>query len=519
MVSSAAHTYGRALASAEAFTSNRHWLDSPVSLKPAVDRAFCEGINRLVIHESTASRAREGKPGYEYYAGTHFNPNQTWWPLVGPFLDYIARCQFLLRQGHFVADVLHYVGDGAPNVAVPKHVLPTLGAGFDYDDCNAEVLLTRTAVKDGRIVLPDGMSYRVLALPDTPRMPIEVARKIRELVRAGATVVGPRPQQAPGLRDFPRCDDEVRAIAAEVWGDTDGKAKTENVFGRGRVYWGRPLREVLAAARVGPDFQHDEKAGSLDFVHRTTDDAEVYFVANREARAVRVPCAFRVSGRAPELWDPVSGTARAAAAFSAGENGTTALTLELAAHQSCFVVFPKGAPAASRPSSVLPVESRHLIDLPGPWSVRFDPQWGGPEQIEFAQLTDWSKHADERVRFYSGLATYRTRFTLERDALADGHGLMLELGVVKNIARVRLNGTKLGTVWTAPWQVALTRAAKPGENVLEIEVANLWPNRLIGDKDQPPEKRFTRTNIPLPADAKLLPSGLLGPLAIHRFKS
>ena len=163
--------------------------------------------------------------------------------------------------------------------------------------------------------------------------------------------------------------------------------------------------------------------------------------------------------------------------------------------------------------------SAHFLDLAGPWTVAFDPQWGGPAQIEFPRLADWSQHADERVRFYSGIATYRTRFTLAADALAEGHALSLDLGVVKNIARVRLNGVDLGVVWTAPWRVDLARAAKPGENALEIEVANLWPNRLIGDKDLPPGKRFTRTNIPLPAEAKLLPSGLLGPVVLHRFKT
>ncbi|HEY0945505.1 MAG TPA: glycosyl hydrolase [Opitutaceae bacterium] len=515
MVASAAHIYGRRTASAEAFTSNRHWLDSPATLKPAADRAFCEGINRLIIHSSTLMRPEDGKPGHDYYAGTHFNPNITWWEMTGPFLDYLARCQFLLRQGHFVADVLYYHGDWAPNIVEPKHVPPDLGPGYDYDVCNDEVLLTRVSVNDGRLVLPDGMSYRVLVLPDTPRMPARVARKIRELVQAGATVIGRRPEQDPGLANYPRGDDEVRAIATEVWGACDGKSTTENRFGSGRVVWGRSTREVLSAAGVSPDFNYDAQAGWIDFIHRTTDGAEIYFVANRNNRVARADCAFRVSGRQPELWDPVTGEARPLPEFASGE-GVTRMTLEFAPHQSWFVVFREPAAAALATTEKLSnfTTTKEVRTLTGPWTVRFDPAWGGPASAEFPALADWSQSSDDGIRFYSGTATYRKRFDWTATT-APGQRLRLDLGVVKNVAAVRLNGVKLGVVWTAPWQVEITAALRPGENVLEVDVANLWPNRLIGDKALPPEKRLTRTNIPTPDDARLLPSGLLGPVTIR----
>ena len=345
---SAAHIYGKRYAAAEAFTSiGPHWQEGPRDLKPTADIAFCEGINRFVHHTSTSTRPEDGKPGFEYFAGTHFNRNVTWWDKSGAWLTYLARCQFLLSQGLFVGDVCYYNGDWAPNFVEPKHVDPSLGPGYDYDVCNAEVLLTRMSVKDGRIVLPDGMSYRVLVLPERRRMPVAVLSKIKELVAAGATVVGPRPEKDPGLKDYPQCDRTVRTLAEEVWGPCDGQSVREHSFGKGRVFWGKPLREILAGDGVKPDFEY--AAGQtdtfIDFIHRTTGEAEIYFVANRNNRPERaITCTFRVAGRQPEIWDPVTGRRWDAPSFRQAE-GRTTLPLEFAPHGSLFVVFRRPIPA------------------------------------------------------------------------------------------------------------------------------------------------------------------------------
>ena len=526
MVSSAAHTYGRKIASAEAFTSNRHWLDCPASLKHAADRAFCEGINRLIIHESTATRAADGFPGYEYYAGTHFNAKQTWWPYVGPFLDYLGRCQFMLQQGRFVADVLFYAGDWAPNVAVPKHIDPSLGPGFDYDVCNTEVLLTRVTVKDGRLVLPDGMSYRLLALPDTDRLPLRMAAKLKQLVQAGATIVGRKPLQAPGLTEYPRCDADVRAIADELWGPCDGKAVKQHTFGAGRVYWGVPLREILAGDGIGPDFEHAGTAW-LDYVHRTSDDADIYFVINRNDRVEALDCAFRVLGRVPEIWDPVIGEKRAAVAWRQTA-ARSIVPMAFAPFQSFFVVFPREANVASERRTAANnaaagvgavaknfPESSASTMLEGPWTVHFDPERGGPTTAQFAKLDDWTSRSEEGIRHYAGTARYLKRISVAPPA---GVRVWLDLGVVKNIASVRLNGKDLGVVWTAPWRVDLTPALETGENELEISIANLWHNRVVGDAALSEKDRKARTNIPIDPKAPLLPSGLLGPVTLQLVK-
>ena len=519
MVASAAHIYGKRTASAEAFTTMDHWSDDPAALKPVADRAFCEGINHLIFHTSTATRPEDGKPGYEYGAGTHFNPNITWWEQSGAFLDYLGRCQHLLQSGQFVADVLYYNGDGAPNIVRQKHVPDDLGPGYDYDVCNTEVLLTRLAVEDRYLVLPDGVRYRALVLPESQTMTVEVARKLRELARAGATIIGPKPVRAPGLKNYPQCDRELRAIAAELWGDCDGKKIQEAATGRGRMVWGKSVREILRGDGIPPDFQYPADTASLDFIHCSTSDAEFYFVVNRSNQPVRVACTFRIADRAVEIWNPVTGYIREASEFSF-TNNCTVVPLVFAPYQSLFVVFRK---TVMRRTAVVELARQNFPDhsslqtLTGSWDVQFDPRWGGPASIKFEALNDWIERPEAAIQYYSGTATYRKRFNLNSEFASD-QKLLLDLGRVKNLAAVRLNGVNLGVVWTAPWQVEITQAAKPLANLLEIDVVNLWPNRLIGDAALPPEKRFTRTNIPLKKNARLLSSGLLSPVTILSLK-
>ena len=513
----AAHIYGKRWAAAEAFTSiGPHWSEGPAELKPTADIAFCEGINRFVHHTSTSSRPEDGKPGYEYFAGTHFNPNITWWELAGSWTAYISRCQWLLSQGLFVADVCYYNGDGAPNLVEPKHIDPALGLGYDYDACNAEVLLQRMSVKDGRIVLPDGMSYRVLALPDRKFMPVEILKKVKELVEAGATVVGPRPEKTPGLKDYPQCDDDVRTLADELWGQCDGKTIKQRKVGKGCIVCGMPLRQVLSERGVSPDFEYTgkDKDVFLDFIHRRTDQADIYMVVNRKERAQCVHCSFRIEDKQPELWDPVNETITAAKAFQQ-EQGRTIVPLELAPYGSIFVIFEKPTSQRIFGNMSDPFPKRSTVQqLAGPWQVQFDPEWGPAEPVTFNTLIDWTNHDNPQIKYFSGQATYKMTFDLADRSRTDAH-LWLDLGQLKNLATVRLNGKDLGVVWTSPYRVDITAAVQPTDNKLEIDVVNLWPNRLIGDAALPPEKRLTKTNMTkFKENSPLLPSGLLGPVVL-----
>ena len=354
---SAAHTYGRRLVAAEGFTTiGPHWQETLWdNLKPSFDRACCEGLNRLFWTLVACSPAEMGLPGQDMFAGTHFNPNSTWWGKSHAFLTYLNRCQYLLQQGLFVADACYYYGDHVPNFAQlkksdPARVLP----GYDYDVATEEVVLTRMEVQDGRIVLPDGMSYRVLVLPDRSNISLPVLRRIKQLVEAGATVLGPRPQRATGLENFPRCDEEVQAIAAELWGPPDQETPTVRSVGKGRVISGSTAREILAADGVPPDAEflvevdgQVRAAPGIDYIHRRTEQADIYFVSNQGATRAGVRAVFRVVGRQPEVWDPVSGSMHDAAVVTAS-GGRTAIPLELPPYGSVFVVFRTPRPASRR---------------------------------------------------------------------------------------------------------------------------------------------------------------------------
>jgi hypothetical protein len=520
---SAAHIYGKRTVSAEAFTGGDHWRQVPSNLKPAADRAFCEGINRFVFHTMTSQRPKDGKPGYEYGAGTHFNPNVTWWDqAAGPWLSYVSRCQSLLQSGLFVADVLYYNGDWAPNLVREKHTDPSLGKGYDYDVCNAEVLLERLSVKDGLISLPDGMSYRLLVLPESDAMPVEVITKIRGLVMAGATVIGQKPGRDPGLRNYPQCDADVREIAASLWGQGDG-VDVDRKVGKGRIITGKTPAEVLKEAGIMPDFLIAGSDSSfIDFIHRTTPDGELYFLANRHNRSEKVQATFRVAGRRPELWDPVTGIRRDLPEFRQ-DDGRTSLDLEFVPYGSMFVVFPKEpSPGLKKSAGNFP-SLKPVMDIKGEWQVQFDRQWFYPtggltgEESEgwfiFGTLDDWSSRQEDAIRHFSGSAVYTIKFTTGENIA--GRQVFLSLGKVFEIAGVKLNGTDAGVAWCEPWMVDVSESIKTGENLLEIEVVNLWPNRLIGDENLSAGERRTKTNvISFRKDDPLLRSGLAGPVQL-----
>ena len=517
---SAAHIYGKPICQAEAFTSmGPNWEEDPFMLKDIGDRAFCAGLTRNVLCFYVHQPQLDIRPGYQWEAaGTHFDRNITWWDQSRAWLTYLSRCQFLLRQGRFVADVCYYYGEDVPGFVPAKtHMNPALPTGYDCDTINTEVLLERVSVRDGRLVLPDGMSYRILVLPKQPAMSPRVLRKIHSLLEQGATVVGPRPTRAPGLTGFPQCDRDVQDLAAQIWGDVDSQQVTPRRVGKGQIMLGMDVLSVLQQCAVPRDFaaKQGDKEVSLDYIHRGGDDWDIYFVANPQNAAVEADCQFRVTGRQPELWDAVTGVRRDAEEFHTNE-ADTVVPLRFAPRQSWFVVF-------RRPASKSTSTGRNFSQLTataevtGPWQVSFDPEWGGPAEVVFERLEDWTTRPEPGIRFYSGKALYRRTFDLPAQNDAPETPLYLDLGRVQNVATVRLNGTDLGVVWTAPWRVDISRAVRPKENRLEIEVVNLWPNRLIGDAGLPNDQRRTVTNVKkFTSKSPLLSSGLLGPVTIQR---
>ncbi|HKX26303.1 MAG TPA: glycosyl hydrolase [Blastocatellia bacterium] len=522
MAASAAHIYNRRLVGAESFTSiGPHWDDTLwSSQKPSFDHEVCSGLNLVLLHTFTASPKEMGLPGQEYFAGTHFNPNVTWWEQAGEPIRYINRCQFMMQRGKFVADALYYYGDHVPNIARlkeddPAKVLP----GYDYDLINEEVLLTRLSVRDGRLTLPDGQTYRLLALPDHQVLSLAALRKVRDLVKNGATVLGPKPERTVSLVGYPKSEIELQQLAGELWGAGDSG---EHRAGRGRVIWGKTAREVLQSDRVAPDFEAQSRAGgraAFDYIHHQLGEIDYYFVSNQDRQPQQIDGAFRVSGKQPELWDPLTGKIREARAFTQAD-GRTILPLEFDPYGSVFVVFRKpisptrNGEARSNFPSYEPVAA-----IEGAWQVRFDPKWGGPESAIFERLVSWTTRPEDGIRFYSGRATYRIEFDLNQQVAASAR-LALGLGEIRDvgIARVRLNGKDLGVTWTPPFRMELGPGLIQPRNVLEVEVINSWRNRLVGDRDLPEDRRFTRTNVTIRKEWPLLDSGLLGPVQIFSVK-
>ena len=382
--------------------------------------------------------------------------------------------------------------------------MPDLPAGYSFDFVNADALVNVLAGKDGRLTTPSGMSYRVLALDANSRhMSLAVLRKIRDLVKDGAVVVGPKPVDSPSLADD---QNEVRAIADELWSGRTGK---------GRVFGDATIAQALEALGAGPDFTYTRPRPETDlaFVHRALPDGDLYWVVNRNTQWETVETSFRVTGKAPELWHAVTGEVEPAPYLIA--NGRTIVPLRLEPDDAVFVVFRK---AAAEPARALPetVETE-VGSISGPWDVAFQPGRGAPAKITLDRLSSWSENADPGIKYFSGTATYSASFSVPANWLVSKARLWLDLGDVKNLAEVKVNGTPLGTVWERPFRVDATEALRPGPNTLEIKVADLWVNRLIGDKQPGVTKPITYTAVEFyQADSPLLPSGLLGPVRIIR---
>jgi len=517
--SSVAHIYGKKYVGAESFTTiGPHWNDVLwKSQKPSMDHEFCSGLNMIFFHTFTCSPKEMGIPGQEYFAGTHVNPQVTWWEYSDAFIDYINRCHFLVQQGKFVADVLYYYGDHVPNLAQlkeadPAKVLP----GYDYDITNEDILL-QLKVETGRILVPGGVRYRLLVLPDHKVLSLAALEKVNELLRQGASVLGPKPQRLVSLVGGAKSQKRFKELANQLWGDASATPGQKQI-GKGRLIWGKTARQVLVDDGISPDFEIEApKDGVFDYIHYRIDEMDIYFVCNQTERTEDVLCRFRVAGKTPELWDPVTGQIRRQIAYT-HSNGQTGIPLRFGPYGSIFIVFTSEKPKSSATKNIVNyTDYVPIMTITGPWQVRFDPKWGAPEKAIFDKLTSWTQHSVPGIKFYSGKATYRTIFAFE-EKIDHRKEYWLDLGKVEDvgIAQVTLNGLDLGVVWTMPFRADISDVLKPGQNLLEVNVVNSWRNRLVGDRDLPQSRRYTKTNIRIRPEWKLLESGLLGPVTIKK---
>ena len=579
LAASIAHIYGTPIVAAESFTASPEpgrWQNDPYSLKALGDLMFCQGINRYIFHRYAMQPWTNRWPGMTMGQwGFHFERTITWWKQGKGWMDYISRCQFLLQQGRTVADIAYFTGESAPTSM--RDASPTPPAGYDYDAVNADVLLNGATVRNGRLTLTSGADYAALVLPaDDPHMTPQLLRRIAELIRAGATVVGAAPQRSPSLTGFPSCDAEVKTLAAGIWGQCDGKTTVENSSGRGWVIWGKPLGEILAARNWKPDFEFTGASPEtrLEYAHRVVGETDIYFVSNQRQQADSAEVTFRVSGKVPELWHADTGVIERAPIWRE-KDGRTTVRLTFDPAGSVFVVFRTTAAGDHAVAAKLDADWRVALDdkgglqvratgdgradfqmaghktlqavatnvpapqtVAGPWQLSFPPNWGAPASVTLEQLISWPDHADQGVRFFSGTAIYQKEIGIAAERLQAERELWLDLGAVKNFAEVSLNGRDLGVLWKPPFRVNVTAAARPGKNQLAIKVTNLWPNRLIGDEQLPPDCEWNKKQLaawpqwllegkPSPTgrltfttwhhwtkNMQPLPSGLLGPVRL-----
>jgi hypothetical protein len=591
VASSAAHLDGRRVVASEAYTTSAgdaRWQNHPYSMKALGDSAYAAGVNQFVFHTFAHQPYETPGPGFTMaHWGVMANRRNTWWEPGAAWYQYLTRCNHLLQEGRFVADILAFIGEDVPNRAgFRADFKPAIPEGFDYDACDARALKDAT-VRDGKIVLPPGMEYAVLVMPARPTLRPEVLERVRDLVRDGAAVQFPVPvTQSPSLRDKGAGDGKVHALMKELgqpgatgfldqvraWlgGKPAATAQTAPFpLGQGRVFHGDLQRHAVELMGLAPDFSCGGEKDIL-YIHRVIDGADVYFVSNQQSVERVIPARFRVAGRQPEIWDPVTGATTKSGLYQTGD-GWTELPLRLDPVGSCFVVFRAPAPPAHavavEPAAVVVLDDTGVpvlrTDAAGeytlrlgdgttrtlradgpaaweitqPWEVEFPKGLGAPAKIRMERPASWTEHADPGVRHFSGTAVCRTTFAVPSPVPPR---LMLDLGDVQVMAEVIVNGKNLGVLWKPPFRIHVTGAARPGPNDLEVRVTNLWPNRMVADEEYPPEVQWKK-GTPFPAQwpewltgktkrtspritfttrrtfkkgDPLLPSGLLGPVRL-----
>ncbi len=500
--SSAAHTYAKQRVSAEAFTtSRRNWMLTPHKLRKLGDWAQTEGINHFVLHVYI-HQPSEDAPGINAWFGTEFNRHNTWFKDSKAWIDYLKRSHFLLQQGQNVADVAYFIGEDVPKMT--GILEPALPDGYAYDFINADVVINRLEVEHGKFVLPDGTSYELIILPPQETMTPELLEKLYELVSQGGRIYGPKPVRSPSLKNFPTADRKLRDIADKMWEESSEPELKSRVFAKG------DLQSILNDMGVEPDIG-GLKWDETPWVHRSTEEGEIYYISNQLDQAVELMPNFRVSGLQPELWDAATGERRELPDFEI-ENGRTSVPLKLDSGQSLFVVFRNKIsryPISGTNFPSFKVEAT----LEESWQASYKIQ---PEKLlntTFEKPQDWREHSDFDIRHFSGTAIYETKFDFDSKNLNTRY--FLDLGNVSDLAKVRLNGNDVGIVWTNPWRIEVTDFLTKGTNDLVIEVTNTWANRIIGDAKLPPDERIAKTIHPhYDADDELLPAGLHGPVTI-----
>jgi len=511
--SSAAHMYGKTITSAESFTAGRQsYKRHPALLKKRGDWSFTEGINHVVLHVVIQQPDDKRIPGINAWFSTEFNRHNTWFKEGKSWVDYLRRCQNMLQQGKYVADVCYFIGEDAPKMTGTRN--PELPNGYSYDYINAEVIMTRLAVKDGRFVLPDGMSYALLILPELKSMRPQVLAKIEELVKQGGAVLGSKPSQSPSLQDYPACDSVVKDITTRLWAGEYKDGKLVHRYGKGYQMDGLSVQEALDLLKVTKDIDLGDDVPVL-WTHRSLPGMDIYFLTNNSEEEVNLDASFRVTGLKPQLWDAVTGEIRPLNQFTSSDKRKV-VPINLKPLQSWFVVFTNKSNENTLPGYVenFPVPETFLT-IEGDWTLDFQNKIIGPQEPEVIRsLSDWTNSENEKIRYYSGTARYKIICNI--DQVPETGSIILDLGEVGVMAHAWFNEDDLGGTWIKPFTLPVNNSLKQGKNILEIEVVNTWRNYLIKEDNLPVGKRYTWTSVEdIDPGEKLTPSGLMGPVTLR----
>jgi len=584
--SSGAHVSGATVITAEAFPASPQnkmsaWVNHPWTMKQRADNHLCSGVNHFLFHCNALQpwahkKNAVHKPGMIFKDwGTQYSQHNTWWEMSGAWHKYLSRCYYMLRQGTFAADVLYMTPEGAPGNEKDTARSKRLPGGYDWDLCSSRAVKEKLFVKDGEFRLPSGMRYRLLVLPEMKSITPALLEKLKDLLAAGGHVmVRSRPERAQGLSGYPESDQQVVALVDELWQELDGEQTKEQSYGKGKLYWGYSETEIINKMGIAPDLTFGY-AGSerkwFQHIHRYTEQEDIYFIAANKDRTPAANFSFRVSGKVPEFWYPDTGIIEACTVYKT-ENGRTEIPILFDTYGSVFVVFREGkadAPVAAASIGGRPVlsadeplpaptysffekagnvsltlangssieesfKAKPNVNLDRDWTVSFPKESDLTEPVHFKTLTPWNEHPDERIRYFSGTAIYSREFNCE----PDGHESWFELGQVEVISELYINGKHAQILWKPPYRANITDLVKPGKNKVEVHVANLWPNRMIGDEhfpldfeprgrglvwplpqwlidDKPrsePRRKSFSTCSYYKKDDPLLPSGLIGPL-------
>jgi hypothetical protein len=550
-VAAASHIYERGIVEEEAFTSFQHWQEGPVDLKPIGDRAFCEGMNRIVFHGFSHNPTGMGFPGIVYHAGTHFNDKRVWWSKTKPFVDYLSRVSYVFQEAKFVSDVLYYYGDRVPNAVTPKNTRFIAGPGYDYEVINTEILLNNLTVKNGRLLLTNGAEFSILALEDEEVINPAVLIKLNELAEQGAIIIGARPKKPGELVNHPSIGKATEKLIKKLWVDA-GDPSNIKPGKKGRIYAGIKPLDMLKVLGVPSDINyHGKESFLLDYIHYQKPGLDFYFIRNTTDEWVSRECGFRQKFMIPEIWDPLTGEVVPVPVYNQDKEYIN-IPVTLAPYGSYFVVFRKGAQTADyagiRNDGLHPplieftengihflkegafelihnsgsrkVDNRQKVQvIDGAWNVSFTKDRGAPDSVIIPELASWTSNQIDGIKYYSGIGKYQKTFVYENDTeLTEDQRVYIDLGNVAKVAELWLNGTQLGITWTKPFRYDITNYIKNGENLITIEIANTWSNRLTGDAIT--GEKYTSTNIKVMnrmpwSEIPLIESGLLGPVKIH----